>query len=239
MSKHLQRDLEKLHSQLLALFGVIEQMIDQAARALCERQTDLVETVLLTDRQVNEADVQIEEDCLKILALHQPVAADLRRISTVLKVNADLERIGDLAKNIAERAKSLGDYPYFPIPEQLSEMVRQAVMMVRMAIDAFVNSDTALAKKVIQYDTAVDTNNRLIIGELKELMKTDSGLVEPALHCFSASRHIERIADHAENIAEEVVYLVDGDIVRHKHGNFSLGKHATQDAEVKDSRDRR
>ncbi|MFO0454584.1 MAG: phosphate signaling complex protein PhoU, partial [Planctomycetota bacterium] len=169
MSKHLQRDLEKLHSQLLTLFGVIEQMIDQAARALCERQTDLVQTVLDTDREVNEADVQIEEDCLKILALHQPVAADLRRIATVMKVNADLERIGDLAKNIAERAQGLSDYPFFPIPEQLSEMVRQAVMMVRMAIDAFVNSDTALAKKVIQYDTAVDNNNRLIIGELKEL----------------------------------------------------------------------
>ncbi|MFM7115918.1 MAG: phosphate signaling complex protein PhoU [Planctomycetota bacterium] len=236
MSKHLQRDLEKLHAQLLTLFGVIEQMIDQAARALCERQTDLVQTVLDTDREVNEADVQIEEDCLKILALHQPVAADLRRIATVMKVNTDLERIGDLAKNIAERAQGLGDYPFFPIPEQLSEMVRQAVMMVRMAIDAFVNSDTALAKKVIQYDTAVDNNNRLIIGELKELMKKDTGLIEPALHCFSASRHIERIADHAENIAEEVVYLVDGDIVRHKHGNFSLGKYSKQDAEAKDSR---
>ena len=236
MSKHLQRDLEKLHSQLLTLFGVIEQMIDQAARALCERQTDLVQTVLDTDREVNEADVQIEEDCLKILALHQPVAADLRRIATVMKVNTDLERIGDLAKNIAERAQGLGDYPFFPVPEQLSEMVRQAVMMVRMAIDAFVNSDTALAKKVIQYDTAVDNNNRLIIGELKELMKKDTSLIEPALHCFSASRHIERIADHAENIAEEVVYLVDGDIVRHKHGNFSLGKYSKQDAEAKDSR---
>lgn len=236
MSKHLQRDLEKLHSQLLNLFGVIEQMIDQAARALCERQINLVETVLLTDREVNEADVQIEEDCLKILALHQPVAADLRRIATVMKVNTDLERIGDLAKNIAERAQGLGDYPYFPIPEQLSEMVRQAVMMVRMAIDAFVNSDTALAKKVIQYDSAVDNNNRTIIVELKELMKKDTALIEPALHCFSASRHIERIADHAENIAEEVVYLVDGDIVRHKHGNFSLGKYAKQDAEVKNPR---
>lgn len=235
MSKHLQRDLDKLHSQLLILFGTIEQMIDQAARALCERQTNLVQTVLDTDRQVNQADVQIEEDCLKILALHQPLAADLRRIATVLKINTDMERIGDLAKNIAERARSLEDYPFFPIPEQLSEMVRQALMMVRMSIDAFVNSDAVLAKKVIQYDSAVDNNNRLVIGELKELMKTDTSLVEPALHCFSASRHIERIADHAENIAEEVVYLVDGDIVRHKHGNFSLGKYSKQDAEAKDS----
>ena len=95
-------------------------------------------------------------------------------------------------------------------------------------------SDAGLAKKVIQYDTSVDNNNRMVISELKELMKTDTSLVEPALHCFSASRHIERIADHAENIAEEVVYLVDGDIVRHKHGNFSLGKYSKQDAETKD-----
>lgn len=233
MSKHLQRDLEKLHLQLLNLFGVIEQMIDHAARALCERRADLVESITVTDRQVNEADVMIEEDCLKILALHQPVAADLRRIACVLKVNSDLERIGDLAKNIAERAQSLAEFPYFPIPDQLGEMVRQAVMMVRMAIDSFVNSDTALAKKVIQYDSAVDNNNRLIIAELKELMKSDRALVEPALHCFSASRHIERIADHAENIAEDVVYLVDGDIVRHKHGMFALGKYAVQDAEIK------
>jgi hypothetical protein len=112
-------------------------------------------------------------------------------------------------------------------------MVREALMMVRMSIDAFVNSDAGLAKKVIQYDTSVDNNNRMVISELKELMKTDTSLVEPALHCFSASRHIERIADHAENIAEEVVYLVDGDIVRHKHGNFSLGKYSKQDAETK------
>ena len=235
MSKHLERDLEKLHRQLLTLFGTVEQMVDNAARAFCERRIDLCDTVTLTDKQVNEADVLIEEDCLKILALHHPVAADLRRILTVLKINSDLERIGDLAKNIVERAEGLHHFPFFPVPEQLPSMVRDAMQMVRMAIDSFVNSDTRLAKKVIHCDSAVDKSNREVIFELQALMKSDPTLIEPAMHCFSASRHIERIADHAENIAEDVVYLVDGEIVRHKHGMFNLGKYATNDAEVQDS----
>lgn len=226
MSKHLERDLENLHRQILTLFGMVEQMIDHSTRALVENRLELAESMNVNDKLVNEMEVRIEEDCLKILALHQPVAADLRRICTVLKINIDLERIGDLAKNIAERAQGVHLYPYFPIPELLGTMARQAMQMVRMALDAFVNSDVALAKKVIHCDVAVDNHNREIIKELFALMKTDSSLIEPALHCFSASRHIERIADHAENIAEDVVYLVDGDIVRHKHGDFFLGKHA-------------
>lgn len=222
MSKHFERDLEKLHRQLLALFGNVEQMIDYATRALCERNSELVEFVIDSDAAVNEAEVGIEEDCLKILALHQPVAAELRRISCIIKINMDLERMADLACNIADRARDLNEYPLFPIPERLPGMARQSAQMVRMAIDAFLNSDARLAKKVIQCDEAVDASNQQIIHELRAMMKTDSAWVEPALHCFSASRHIERLADHAENIAEDVVYFVDGDIVRHKHGQFSL-----------------
>ncbi len=224
MSRHLQRDMESLQRQLMNLFATVEQMIDNATRALCERRLELVSNIRSIDHQVNEMDVLIEEDCLKILALHQPVAGDLRRISSVLKINIDLERIGDLAKNIAERAEGVHQYPWFPIPDRLAEMSRQATRMVRMSLDAFVNSDPLLAKKVIQCDAAVDDLNRSIIQELQDLMRSDVSLLEPALHCFSASRHIERIADHAENIAEDVVYLVDGDIVRHKHGEFSTGK---------------
>ncbi|HMP78719.1 MAG TPA: phosphate signaling complex protein PhoU [Pirellulaceae bacterium] len=230
MSKHLQRDLENLHRQLLTLFGLVEEMIDGSARALCQQRLDLAQSIAENDVKVNELEVRIEEECLKILALHQPVAADLRRICVVLKINADLERIGDLAKNIAERAQGVHQYPYFPIPDHLAEMVRQATQMVRMAIDAFINSDSALAKQVIVCDASVDDFNRQIIQELFQLMKSDPALIEPAMHCFSASRHIERIADHAENIAEEVVYLVDGDIVRHKHGHFELGKQIRHNA---------
>ena len=220
MSKHLQRDVERINRSLMTLFGVVEKMIDDATTALVDKKVDLVQQVLDTDDKVNDLEVQIEEECLKILALHQPFAADLRQLTTVLKVNADLERIADLTCNIAERAECLHGHSYFPLPDQLKPMVQRATQMIRMALNSFVNSDSALAKQVILFDVAVDEYNLAIINELRGLMKQDATLIEPALHCFSASRHIERIADHAENIAEDVIYLVDGDIVRHKHGNF-------------------
>ena len=220
MSKIFQRDVQNLHQRLMTVFGVVEKMIDNAATALVQKQIDLAAEVLENDKYVNATEVEIEEECLKILALHQPVAGDLRRLTTVLKINVELERMADLACNICERAGSLHRYEFFPIPDQLPEMVRKATQMVRMAIDAFVNSDATLAKHVIACDDAVDKHNEQIIRELREMMCQDSSLVEPALHCFSASRHIERIADLAENIAEDVIYLVDGDIVRHQHGNF-------------------
>ena len=221
MSKHLQNDVDNLHRRLMALFGVVEQMADKAVQALCENRVELAQQVIDTDDQVNQTEVEIEEDCLKILALHQPVAADLRRVTTVMKINSDLERIADLACNIAERAQCMHQHAYFPIPEQLTPMVRQATLMVRIALDSFVESDVHLAKKVIQIDEEVDNYNLAVINELMSLMQQDQSLVEPALHCFSASRHVERIADHAENIAEDVIYLVDGDIIRHRHDNFT------------------
>ncbi len=220
MSKHLQRDVQQLHRRLMNLFAIVEKMIDNSARALCEKRVELATEVIETDKVVNATEVEIEEECLKILALHQPVATDLRRLTTVLKINVELERMADLACNIAERAESIHRHPYFPVPDELPEMVRQATKMIRMSLDSFVESDSMLAKQVIYFDDAVDQNNQIIIRELRELMKQDSELVEPALHCFSASRHIERVADLAENIAEDVIYLVEGDIVRHKHGNF-------------------
>ena len=222
MSKHFERDIQQIHRRLMSLFGLVEKMIDDAARALVEKQVDLAKKVLASDQEVNAVEVEIEEECLKILALHQPVATDLRRVTTVLKINVELERMADLACNIAERAECMHQYSYFLTPEKLPEMVRQATLMVRMALDSFVDSDAALAKKVIECDDAVDKNNLIIITELKAMMSDDSSIAEAALHCFSASRHIERIADLAENIAEDVIYLVDGEIVRHKHQNLDI-----------------
>ena len=217
MSRHLQKDVDSIHHRLLSLFGVVEQMIDKAVRALCEQKVDLAAEVIATDHEVNQAEVEIEEECLKILALHQPVAIDLRRVASVFKINSDIERIADLACNIAERAHCMHQQPYFPIPDELPLMAKQASKMVRMALDSFVEGDVKLAKQVIQMDTIVDQANLDVIEELQSLMKQDSNLVEPALHCFSASRHLERIADHAENIAEDVIYFVDGEIIRHRH----------------------
>ena len=190
MSKHLQRDLQRINRSLMTLFGVVEKMIDDATTALVEKKIQLVEKVLDTDAKVNDLEVQIEEECLKILALHQPFAADLRRLTTVLKVNADLERIADLTCNIAERAECLHSHPYFPLPEQLAPMVQRATQMIRMALNSFVNSDSALAKQVILFDVAVDEYNLSIINELRGLMKQGSELIEPALHCFLSLIHI-------------------------------------------------
>ena len=220
MSLHLQRDLKSLHHEVLSQAGRVEQMIYDSVSALCQRRYDFVASVLAQDDVVDKKEVQIEEECLKLLALHQPVARDLRHITTILKLNADLERIADLACNIAERAEYLQGYPYFPTPNELSSMAQNATEMLRMALDSFVNSDTNAAEKVIQLEARVDQQNRDVIKELEDLLRQDSTQVEPALHVFSAARNVEQVADHAENIAEEVIYMIDGEIIRHKHTQF-------------------
>ena len=217
MSLHLQRDLESLHHEILTQAGRVEQMIYDSVSALCKRRYELISSVLAQDDVVDRKEVQIEEECLKLLALHQPVARDLRHITTILKLNADLERIADLACNIAERAEYLQGFPYFPTPDELSSMAENATEMLRMALDSFVNSDTKAAEMVIQLEARVDQQNRDVIKELEELLRQDSTQVEPALHVFSAARNIEQVADHAENVAEEVIYMIDGEIIRHKH----------------------
>ncbi|MDB4766691.1 phosphate signaling complex protein PhoU [bacterium] len=220
MSKYLQRDLERLQNQLMSLCGSVERMIGQATEVLCERKTELSAEVLAADEVVDQTEVEIEEECLKILALHQPFAGDLRHLASVLKINSDLERIADLACNIAERGACLHQYPYFPIPDNLPRMIGIATEMVRLSLDAFVDTDAELARKIIDQDRSVDELHLLVIAELKSLMEQESDIVDAALHCFSASRHVERIADHAVNIAEDVIYLATGEIVRHRFENI-------------------
>ena len=221
MSKHLQRELDQLRHELLSLFGIVEQMIGKAFRALRDRRTDLAREVISSDEIVDQREVGSEEECLKLLALHQPVASDLRWLTMVIKINADLERMADLACNIAERAVALNLYPMFPIPDDLQAMVREASTMVRQALDAFVDTDVKLAETVIKSDDLVDLLNRNVIEELQERMKESPENVEPALHCFSAARHLERVADLAENLAEDVIFMVNGEIVRHRHHSNS------------------
>jgi phosphate transport system protein len=222
MTKHLERDMESIHREILALSGLVEQAIDRARRALLERKLDLARQVIEEDEEIDRCEVHVEEECLKILALHQPVAVDLRRIATVLKVNSDLERIADLAVNIAERALALAEDPDFPIPAKLERMIDLSTMMVRNALDSFVNMDAQGARNVCLLDDEVDRYNREVIAELHDLMQSNPKLIRPALHCFSASRHAERIADHATNIAEDVIYLVEGEIARHRHDGVHL-----------------
>lgn len=215
MSKHLHRDLAALEQKLLAQSSVVEQMIYRASQALRELRTDLIVNLRDEEESVNTREVEIEEECLKMLALHQPVAKDLRRVATVLKINVDLERIADLAVNIGERAQSLALYPEFPFPDQLDEMVEVSIAMVRESLDAFVKLDVDACREICVRDDVVDDLNRQVIDNLYAYIQDHIGEFAPAMQFFSASRHIERIADHATNIAEDVIYLVDGEIARH------------------------
>lgn len=209
--------MDALRDELIGQFGVVEQMIQMAIRSLVHREVPLAREVIERDEQVNATEIRIEEECLKLIALHQPVATDMRWLIAVVKVNSELERMADLACNIAERARSLDMFPLFPVPEEVTDMVGAATTMVRNALDAFVENDSSKAFGVLASDDEVDALNRIVIDQLHELMKDDGEQIEPAVHCFSASRHLERIADLASNIAEDVIYLVDGDIVRHQH----------------------
>jgi phosphate transport system protein len=216
MAKHLQRDLDNLQRDLLSLAGLAEGAVYKAIRALQERNVHLAREVIAGDTQIDEEENQLDEECLKLLALHQPVASDLRRIVAVMMINIDLERIGDLAEDIAERAIVLAKAPQLPVPDKLQRMTDMTTLMVRQSLDAFVNLDTGLARTVLRMDDEVDRYNNEMIAEIVTVMKGDPNLIEPGLSLFSAVRHLERIADHATNIAEDVVYLVDGEIIRHR-----------------------
>jgi phosphate transport system protein len=219
MSKHLERDLSNLQRDLLALAASVEEAIHKAIRALQERDTQSAQEVIEGDNQIDQEENLIEEECLKILALHQPVAVDLRRIAAALKINNELERMGDLAEDIAERALLLARPPHFPIPEKLQRMTDLTTTMVRESLDAFVNLDAQQARRVCRLDDEIDRYNVEIIEETIKGMQKSPEMVYPGLSLFSATRHLERIADHATNIAEEVVYLVKGEIIRHRQVN--------------------
>lgn len=217
MSIHLVRDLDTLHRLLLTMCARVEDMIHSAVSTLHRPDYDRAREIVAQDDEIDELDVEIEEECLKLLALHQPVAIDLRRITSVMKISAELERVADLGVSIAQRALGIISSPELSIPENLQEMSRRALDMLHQSIDAYVHLDVRLARFVCQQDEAVDALNRDIIQELTVLMKNRPDLVDPAIHLFSAARQVERIADHATNIAEDVVYLVQGEIIRHRN----------------------
>jgi phosphate transport system protein len=215
VTKHLQRDLEVLKKQLLTMGGMVEQATDLAISAVVDRRKDLAEQVLKGDDEIDRKELEVEDECLKMLALHQPVATDLRFIITVLKVNNDLERMGDLAKNIAERAAILCDQPPLAAARQFRRMAERVRNMVHECIDALVERDVEMARRVCLEDREVDEENRLRFADLQQEMKSDPATVERAVSLLSVSRHLERIADHATNVAEDVVFLVDGEVIRH------------------------
>jgi phosphate transport system protein len=216
MAVHMQRDLDRLRRDLLALAGLVEAALHKGIQALGERNVELAREVIAGDEQIDDEENLVYEECLKILALHQPVAGDLRRIITAMMITTDLERIGDLAEEIAERAVALARPPYFPVPDKVQHMTDLITVMVRQSLDSFVNLDRHLAGVVIRMDDQVDALNTEIINSLIEIMKAQPELVEGGLSMFSVVRHLERIADHATNICEDVIYLIDGELIRHK-----------------------
>jgi phosphate transport system protein len=216
MPLHLQRDLDNLQRELLTEAGLVEEAVHKTVKALQLRDADLARQVIAGDPRIDQEENHVEEMALKILALHQPVAIDLRRIAAALKINTDLERMADLAEDIAERVLHLASLPPIPIPDKLQAMTDLATSMVRESLDSFVNLDTRQARRVCRLDDEVDRYNHDIIEELVQLMQSSPDHIEQGLSLFSATRHLERIADHATNIAEDVVYLVEGEIVRHR-----------------------
>ncbi len=213
--KHLQRDLERLQRDVLDLAASVEEIIHRAIDSLRERDATLAQEVIASDADIDARENKVSEECFQILALHQPVAGDLRRIASILLITTDLERMADLAVEIAERAESLAQGTPISIPAKLRQMTEMTTRMVRQSLDAFVNQDVELAKQVCRLDDDVDRLNNGIIDELISQMKKSVDQIEPGLSLFSAVRHLERIADHATNIAEDVVYLVEGRIIRH------------------------
>ena len=215
MRVHFQREIDKLKRQILEMSANVEEAVANATSAVETRNAVLAKSVVEHEDLTNAREVDVEEECLKILALHQPVAADLRYLIAVLKINHDLERIGDLAVHIAPGALLLCDMPPIEIPLQLGEMAAKSQQMLTKVLDAFVNVDVAAAREIRLADTELDTLNRDMAIRLKNEMTRRPELLEPLLKLMHIARHLERIGDHATNIAEDLIYLIEGKIVRH------------------------
>jgi phosphate transport system protein len=215
VTRHFQEELELLQERLLAMGGLAEEHVRESVRSLASRDPGLVERVLGGDEPINDLHIEIDDRCFKLLALHQPMAADLRAIVAAVKINTDLERVGDLAVNIAEAAKRyLQHAPVKPLID-IPRMADIAQAMLRDALDAFVRRDVAMAEAVIGEDDRLDALKTQIFRELLTYMLSDPQTIEPSLDLILVSRHLERIGDHATNIAEDVIFMVSARDVRH------------------------
>jgi len=216
MTTHLQREIDKLKKEILFMGAEVEDALGKAVDALITRNSELAEEVIKSDEEMDQLEVEIEEECLKILALHQPVAIDLRYVIAILKINNDLERIGDLGVNIAERAVYLSSHAPIDLPLDFRGMAEMAQLMLKRSLDALVNLDATLARQVRASDDEVDAINRYMYTLMEDYIKENPQRISEVLHLLSASRHLERVADQATNIAEDVIYMVEGEIVRHQ-----------------------
>ena len=213
--KRYEEELKRLREEILYMGGMVEDQIQKAIKSLVDRDSNLADVIIERDHEVNRLDVEIDDLCIKLLALHQPAGRDLRFITTGLKITTDLERIGDMAVNICERALELNLEPQLKPYIDIPRMARIAQRMIRESLDAFVREDTELALKVCKDDEEVDQLNSQIFREVVTFMIDDSGTINRAIKISSISKYLERIADHATNIAEMVIFMVKGKSIRH------------------------
>jgi phosphate transport system protein len=215
MTKRLERELEKIKKSILALGAMVEERIRLAIKAIESWDADLANEIIRKDYEIDELEIEVEEECLKILALHQPVAVDLRFLIAVIKINSELERIGDEAVNIANRVSNISKRKRLELYFDFKELAEKAATMLRMSLDSLVNLDLDLAFKVLTLDDEVDRMHREIYDKIKEVMARNPDYVAYLINLYTTSRHLERVGDHSTNIAEEVIYLIEGEIVRH------------------------
>ncbi|MFW6038981.1 MAG: phosphate signaling complex protein PhoU [bacterium] len=216
MPLHLQRQIDQLKRMILTLGGQVEAAVQKAIQAVEARDVDLAREVVKGDTEIDMSEVRIEEECLHTLALDQPVACDLRYVIAVLKINSELERIADRAVNIAEQAVALASEPFVEsVPYDLEGMTQHVRRMLMESLDALVNIDPALAERVRSKDDKVDAIHRNMYEAVEKAIREDVSQVEQLIHLLSVSRNLERMADHCVNIAEDVIYMAEGDIRRH------------------------
>lgn len=214
---HFEDELEKVKQTLLHMGAIVEDHVHRSILAMVERREDLARTVIDTDKEINDLHIEIDDRCLKLLALQQPIAKDLRFITSAMKINSDLERIGDQAVNIAENVVKILPHPPLRPLIDIPRMASLAEAMTRDALDAFVDKDVALARKVLVQDDEVDQHKDQVFRVLLTHMMADPGTIQRALPIILISRNLERIADHATNIAEDVIFFVEAKDVRHHH----------------------
>ena len=221
--RHLQRETERLKRKILALGALVEDNLRLAFQAIDERDAAKARRVIATDVLIDQHEVDVEEECLKILALYQPVAGDLRFVAAVIKINSELERIGDLASNIAERALQLLDEPAVPVPHGVAVMADRTEAILEKALDALVRQDAVKAREVLAADDEIDDLYADLIDVLKGVIRADLEHLDAIVLLFSVARYLERLADHATNVAEDVLYMVEGEIQRHNQPPVASG----------------
>jgi phosphate transport system protein len=216
MTQHIHRQIDALKQKILYVGTLVEEAIANAISALINRDAVMAKKVIANDAVIDRMEVEVEEECLKILALYQPVANDLRFVVATLKINNDLERMGDLAKNIAKRTSYLAGADPMEVPVDFRGMAMQAQQMVKQSLDALVNADAALARQVRDEDDEVDESRQRIRQQVLAAIRRNPERTEYLLKFNSVSKHLERLADMATNVAEDVIYMVEGEIVRHQ-----------------------